>query len=89
MTELASAGLYEWLKNRDPQLLVAFHEEAIEQHRNGLDAALVAWDEHFEPAEPSDSSAPAPESAGPSSAPAPDGTGKSSPDAPALGENEL
>ena len=76
MTELASAGLYEWLKCRDPQLLVAFHEEAIEQHRNGLDAALVAWDEHFEPA-------------GPSSAPAPDGTGKSSPDAPALGEDEM
>ena len=68
--ELASAGLYEWLKNRDPQLLVAFHEEAIESHRSGLGSALEAWDEHVG-APPSAPSAAASAGPGASSAAAP------------------
>ena len=89
--QLASAGLYEWLKSRDPQLLVAFHEEAIEQHRSGLDAALEAWDEHVG-APPSTPSAAASVGSGAPSAAVPgteaDLQGTSSSSAPAAAEHD-
>lgn len=71
-----AAGLYAWLQENRPTVLVEYHEALIAEHRIGLTQTLEAWDgaavTNDEPAAASStSSAPASEYSGVPSAAAP------------------